>query len=153
MLSLTNVTEASADEKSNWREILNHFNKAVHIGMTATPKRDADSLDTYDYFGAPVYTYSLRQGIEDGFLAPYFVVRPILDIDVHGYTPKPGEVDVYGKILEQRKYTTSDFDRILTVEDRRKLVGSTSYRGTWKRIMRNMTKLFCSVRIQNMLRV
>jgi type I restriction enzyme, R subunit len=112
----------SANESSNWRHILNHFKKAIHIGMTATPKRDADSLDTYDYFGTPIYTYSLRQGIEDGFLSPYFVVRPILDIDINGYEPKLGELDIEGKPLEQRKYTVSDFDRILTIEERRKRV-------------------------------
>ena len=114
----------SADARSNWREILNHFKNAVHIGMTATPKRDADSLDTYDYFGLPVYTYSLRQGIEDGFLAPYFIVRPVLNIDINGYTPKLGERDNQGKLLEQRKYTVSDFDRVLNIEERRKAVAT-----------------------------
>ena len=75
----------SSDENGNWREILKYFKNAVHLGMTATPKRDADSLDTYDYFGLPIYTYSLRQGIEDGFLAPYFIVRPILDMTISDY--------------------------------------------------------------------
>jgi len=134
----------TANEQSNWREILNHFSTAVHVGMTATPKRDADSLDTYDYFGVPLYTYSLRQGIEDGFLAPYFIVRPILDIDREGYTPKHGERDNEGKLLEQRKYTISDFDRILTVEERRKRVASHLTQFLEKNNQKfNKTILFC----------
>ena len=113
-----------ATESGNWRKILDHFSNAVHIGMTATPKRDDDSKDTYDYFGTPVYTYSLKQGIEDGFLAPYMIHRVNLEIDINGYTPKPGERDLDGKILENKTYNYKDFDRILIVNERRKTVAS-----------------------------
>src|SRR2546428_1975806 len=130
-------------EESNWHDILNYFNSAVHIGMTATPRRDADSLDTYDYFGASVYEYSLKQGIEDGFLAPYFVIRPILDIDQTGYTPKLGERDNEEKLLEQRTYTVNDFDRILTVEERRKTVAQHLTEFMDKNGKYDKTILFC----------
>jgi len=112
----------SSTEGGEWRKILDYFDSAVHIGMTATPKREEDNKDTYDYFGPPVYTYSLKQGIEDGFLAPYMIHRVNLEIDIHGYTPKPGEKDLDGKPLEDRVYTYKDFDRILVVDERRKAV-------------------------------
>ena len=112
----------SSTESGDWRKILDHFSTATHIGMTATPKHDAENKDTYDYFGIPVYTYSLKQGIEDGFLAPYMIHRVNLEIDVEGYDPKPGERDLDGKLLEDKKYTYKDFDRVLTVDERRKTV-------------------------------
>ena len=112
----------SSTESGDWRKILDYFSDATHIGMTATPKHDTENKDTYDYFGLPVYTYSLRQGIEDGFLAPYMIHRINLEIDVDGYVPKPGERDLDGKLLEDKKYTYKDFDRILTVNERRKTV-------------------------------
>lgn len=111
-------------EGGEWRKILEHFNSAVHIGMTATPKRDDESKDTYDYFGNPVYSYSLKQGIEDGFLAPYMIHQVNLEIDNTGYTPEPGEKDLDGKLLEERTYTYKDFDRILKVDERRKAVAT-----------------------------
>ena len=112
----------SSTESGDWRKILEHFSGAVHVGMTATPKRDEDNKDTYDYFGQPVYTYSLKQGIEDGFLAPYMIHRVHMGIDVNGYTPYEGERDIEGKILENRTYTYKDFDRVLVVDERRKTV-------------------------------
>ena len=112
----------ASTEFGNWREILDHFSKAVHIGMTATPKHNGDNKDTYDYFGQPVYTYSLKQGIEDGYLAPYMIHRVNLDIDDEGYTPKEGEKDVNGRQLENKTYTHKDFDRTLVVEQRRRTV-------------------------------
>lgn len=112
----------SSTESGDWRKILDYFSKAVHVGMTATPKRDKADKDTYDYFGHPVYEYSLKQGIEDGFLAPYMIHRVNLDIDDVGYRPEPGERDIDGKILEDKTYTTKDFDRILIVDERRKAV-------------------------------
>ncbi len=112
----------SSSEGGEWRKILDYFNSATHIGMTATPKRDEDNKDTYDYFGMPVYTYSLKQGIEDGFLAPYLIHQVNLNIDTQGYVPKIGERDLDGKLLEQKTYTYKDFDRILIVNERRKAV-------------------------------
>lgn len=112
----------SSTEGGNWRNILEYFDSATHVGMTATPKRDDDNKDTYDYFGASVYSYSLKQGIEDGFLAPYLIHQVHLEIDRKGYTPEKGEKDLDGKPLEQKKYGVSDFDRTLKVELRRKTV-------------------------------
>ena len=112
----------SSTESGNWRKILDYFSNAIHIGMTATPKRDDENKDTYDYFGTPVYTYSLKQGIEDGFLAPYMIHRVNLEIDIQGYTPKPGEKDLNGKILADRTYSYKDFDRVLIVDERRKSI-------------------------------
>lgn len=114
----------SSTEGGEWRKILDHFNSAIHIGMTATPKREEDNKDTYDYFGPPVYSYSLKQGIEDGFLAPYIIHQVHLEIDKTGYTPKPGEKDLEGKTLEQKNYGIRDYDRILKVEERRKTVAN-----------------------------
>lgn len=111
-------------EDGNWRNILEHFSPAVHIGMTATPKHEEENKDTYDYFGSPVYTYSLKQGIEDGFLAPYMIHQIRLEIDKKGYIPEPGERDLEGKLLEQKTYTMSEFDRILKVDSRRETVAS-----------------------------
>ena len=99
----------SSTEGGSWRNILDFFASAAHIGMTATPKRKEENLDTYDYFGPPVYEYSLKQGIEDGFLAPYMIHRVNLEIDTVGYIPKPGEKDLNGKILEDKKYGYKDF--------------------------------------------
>ncbi len=134
----------SSNESGNWRKILDHFSNAIHIGMTATPKRNDESKDTYDYFGTPVYTYSLKQGIEDGFLAPYMIHRVNLEIDIQGYKPKPGEKDLDGKILEDRLYTYKDFDRILRVNERRKAVAMHLVNFLEKNNQKyNKTILFC----------
>lgn len=134
----------SATEFGSWRKILDHFSNAIHIGMTATPKRDDESKDTYDYFGTPVYTYSLKQGIDDGFLAPYMIHRVNLEIDVEGYKPKPGEKDLDGKILEDRIYGYKDFDRILIVDERRKSVAKHLVDFLEKNNQKyNKTILFC----------
>lgn len=114
----------SSTEFGDWRKILDHFTNAVHIGMTATPKYDKENKDTYDYFGHPVYTYSLKQGIEDGFLAPYMIHRVYLEIDQTGYRPKLGEYDLEGKKLEDKIYGPKDFDRTLIVDERRKAVAA-----------------------------
>ncbi len=107
----------SADEGSSWHEILEYFSSAIQIGMTATPKETKDTSNI-EYFGNPVYTYSLKQGIDDGFLAPYKVIRVNLDIDVNGYRPAPGVLDIHGKPLEDRIYGQKDFDRTLVVKER-----------------------------------
>lgn len=107
----------SARDESSWREILNYYSSAVQIGMTATPNYK-DGSNNIDYFGEPVYTYSLKQGIEDGYLAPYQVIQFHLDKDVDGWTPGEGELDDNGKEIPHRKYTLPDFDRNLILKDR-----------------------------------
>ena len=122
----------SAKEDSRWRKILEYFNEATQIGMTATPKEDKE-VSNINYFGEPVYTYSLRQGIDDGFLAPYKVVRIGLDKDLEGWRPPAGKVDVYGNEIEDREYNIKDYDRTLIIDDRTKTVAkrvSAFLRGT-----------------------
>ena len=113
----------SAKEDSKWREILEYFNNATHIGLTATPKETTE-VSNIDYFGEPIYTYSLKQGIDDGFLAPYKVVKVTLDIDAEGWRPTRGFLDKNGEPVEDRIYNRIDFDRSIVVEERRKLVAS-----------------------------
>lgn len=100
----------SVKADSSWRRILDYFSPATQLGMTATPKETKD-VSTSDYFGEPVYTYSLKQGIEDGFLAPYRVKRIHLDVDDYGFIPEAGQVDDLGQAIEQREYTQSDINR------------------------------------------
>lgn len=107
----------SAAENSAWHDILDYFSSATHIGLTATPKETKDVSTTY-YFGDPIYTYSLKQGIEDGFLAPYKVVRIDFDKDLQGYRPEKGKLDKYGNEIEDRVYNQKDFDRKLVLEQR-----------------------------------
>lgn len=107
----------SASDESSWREILEYFESASQLGMTATPLRQ-DNRDTYLYFGNPLYTYSLRQGIDDGFLAPYRVRRIVLDVDATGWRPKPGELDRYGREVPDDLYGTPDFERALALRAR-----------------------------------
>jgi len=111
----------SAAEDSAWREILDHFSSATHIGLTATPKETKD-VSNIHYFGEPVYTYSLRQGIDDGFLAPYKVVRIDIDRDLQGWRPSRGQTDKHGQVIEDRIYNQKDFDRTLILEKRTELV-------------------------------
>jgi type I restriction enzyme R subunit len=111
----------SAAEDSAWREILDYFSGANQIGMTATPK-ETRYVSNIGYFGEPAYSYSLRQGIEDGFLAPYKVVKVHIDRDVEGYRPEKGQLDREGEEVEDRIYNTKDFDRILVIDDRTCLV-------------------------------
>ncbi len=111
----------SAAEDSAWREILEYFSSATQIGLTATPKETKD-ISNIHYFGEPIYTYSLKQGIEDGFLAPYRVVRIDLDKDLEGWRPEKGKTDKYGRQIEDRIYNQKDFDRDLVLEKRTELV-------------------------------
>ncbi len=111
----------SAKENSRWRKILDYFKSATHIGMTATPKETEDVSNSH-YFGEPIYTYSLKQGIDDGFLAPYRVLRFGIDKDLEGYIPEQGKIDVYGQEIEQKVYTSKDFDRKLIIDERTKTV-------------------------------
>lgn len=114
----------SAKEASRWRRVLEYFSDATQIGMTATPKETKD-VSNLHYFGEAVYTYSLKQGIDDGFLAPYKVVRIGIDKDLHGYRPEAGKIDVYGNEIEDREYNVKDFDRNLIIDDRTKKVAQT----------------------------
>ncbi|MFO1214431.1 MAG: DEAD/DEAH box helicase family protein [Burkholderiaceae bacterium] len=113
----------SAAEDSAWRSILTYFSGAAHIGLTATPKETAD-VSNIDYFGEPIYTYSLRQGIEDGYLAPYKVIRVDLDRDTFGWRPTAGMTDKHGNVIEDRVYTGSDMNRRLVLEKRDEAVAA-----------------------------
>jgi len=111
----------SASDESNWRRILDYFTDSVHLGLTATPQRD-DNKDTYLYFGNPIYTYSLKQGIDDGFLAPYIVHRIVTEADATGWRPESGQVDAKGNVIADGVYTTTDFERTLSLLPRTKAV-------------------------------
>ncbi len=111
----------SAREDSKWREILEYFKGATHIGLTATPK-ETTKISSTEYFGDPLYTYSLKQGIDDGFLAPYKVIKVTLDIDAEGWRPPAGFMDKEGKPVEDRIYNRTDFDKHIIVEERRQVV-------------------------------
>ena len=111
----------SAAEDSAWREILEYFSSATHVGLTATPK-ETKEVSSIHYFGDPVYSYTLKQGIEDGFLAPYKVVRIDIDKDVQGWRPTKGQTDKNGQVIEDRVYNQIDMDRTLVLEKRTELV-------------------------------
>ncbi|MFH0712593.1 MAG: DEAD/DEAH box helicase family protein [Candidatus Jorgensenbacteria bacterium] len=129
-------------EDAAWREILEYYKNATQIGLTATPKETAD-ISTQTYFGEPVYTYSLRQGIEDGYLAPYKVIRVTLDRDVEGYRPTAGELDKYGNPMPDQVFGQSDFDRKIVLEERTKIVAQkiTEYLKATDRMQK--TIVFC----------
>ena len=114
----------SAAEDSAWREILEYFSSATQLGMTATPK-ETDSVSNTDYFGEPIYTYSLKEGIEDGFLAPYKVVRVDIDVDLQGWRPEKDQHDKHGALIDDRIYNQKDFDRSLVIDERTQLVAQT----------------------------
>ena len=113
----------SAKEESRWRRILEYFDseETTHIGLTATPKETKDTSNTH-YFGEPLYTYSLKQGIDDGFLAPYKVMRIGLDRDLEGYRPEKGKLDMFGNEIEDREYNVKDFDRNMILDRRTEVV-------------------------------
>ena len=113
----------SADEDSAWSEILKYFSSATHVGLTATPKETKD-ISNSDYFGEPIYTYSLKQGIEDGYLAPYKVIRIDLDKDTFGWRPTQGMTDKFGNVVKDRVYNASDMNRKLVLEKRDEVVAA-----------------------------
>jgi type I restriction enzyme, R subunit len=123
MVVIDECHRGSAAEDSAWREILDYFSGSIQIGLTATPK-ETRYVSSITYFGEPAYTYSLKRGIEDGFLAPYKVVRIDIDKDIHGWTPPPGMKDDLGQEVERREYNQKDMDRILVLNQRTKLVAS-----------------------------
>jgi type I restriction enzyme R subunit len=111
----------SAAADSAWREILEYFSSATQIGLTATP-RETDTVSNIEYFGDPIYTYSLKQGIDDGFLAPYKVIRVGINVDLEGWRPSAGQVDKDGNPVDDRLYNTRDFDRNLVIDERTRVV-------------------------------
>jgi len=133
---------SSARDDSNWHEILTYFSNATQIGMTATPKETVD-ISNITYFGEPIYTYSLKQGIEDGFLAPYKVIKIGLDKDLEGYRPEKGKLDENGFEVEDREYTVHDFDRTIVIDERTKVVAKriTEFMKSTDRMAR--TIVFC----------
>ena len=107
----------SAKDESRWRKILEYFSNATQIGLTATPK-EAAGVSNSSYFGKPIYTYSLKQGIDDGFLAPYKVIRVGIDKDLEGWRPRAGQRDVYGYEIEDREYNIKDYDKNIIIDNR-----------------------------------
>ncbi len=132
----------SAADDSAWREILEYFQSATQLGLTATPKETKDISNSH-YFGEPIYTYSLKQGIEDGFLAPYQVIRVVTNVDASGYTPEANKTDKHGKLLAQRQYTTKDFDRTLILQQRTELVAKRVWEYLSKTDPMAKTIVFC----------
>tara|TARA_A100000171_G_C2140531_1_gene155409 strand:- start:9302 stop:11671 length:2370 start_codon:yes stop_codon:yes gene_type:complete len=132
----------SASEASAWREVLDYFSSATHIGMTATPKETKD-VSNMDYYGEPVYTYSLKQGIDDGFLAPYKVVRITTSVD-DGWRPTSGLLDKYGNEIKDRIYNLKDYDRTLAIDERTEVVAKkiTEYLKATDRFAK--TIVFCT---------
>ena len=142
LLIVDEAHRGSAGVDSSWRKILEYFAPAVQLGMTATPLRD-DNRDTYDYFGEPVYTYSLRQGIQDGFLAPYQVRRIVIDIDTTGFRPFAGQLDDNDNEIPDKEYTAAQFERVLSLKQRTKAVAQhlTNYLKQTNR--QDKTIVFC----------
>lgn len=132
----------SAKKESNWRKILEYFASATQIGMTATPK-ETKYISNIDYFGEPIYTYSLKEGIEDGFLAPFKVINVMTDIG-EGWRPRKGQCDIYGNEIEDRIYTNSDYDYNIIIEDRIQQVAAeiTNYLKNTDRMAK--TIVFCA---------
>ena len=142
MIVIDECHRGSAAEDSAWREILEYFSGAIQLGMTATPK-ETKYVSNLTYFNDPVYTYSLKQGVADGFLAPYKVVRIDIDKDIHGWTPPPGMVDDLGREIEDRTYNQQDMDRILILNQRTKLVARRVMQLLKKTNPMSKTIIFC----------
>ncbi|MBM96338.1 MAG: restriction endonuclease [Oceanospirillaceae bacterium] len=132
----------SAAEDSAWRDILNYFSAATHVGLTATPK-ETDEVSNIHYFGEPIYTYSLKQGIEDGYLAPYKVVRVDFDHDLKGWRPSKGQTDKTGQLIDDRIYNQRDFDKKIVMEKRTELVAATITEFLQKTDPMQKTIVFC----------
>jgi len=132
----------SAAEDSAWREILDYFKNATQIGLTATPK-ETNKVSNIEYFGKPIYIYSLKQGIEDGFLAPYKVIRIGLNIDLEGWRPEKGKTDIYGQEVEDRQYNRKDYDRNIVINERTKIVAKKITEYLKKHNRFDKTIVFC----------
>ncbi len=133
----------SAAEDSAWREILNYFNSATHIGLTATPK-ETETVSSTEYFGEPLYTYSLKEGIQDGFLAPYKVLRVGLNVDLEGWRPEFGKTDKQGLVVEDRIYNRKDFDKNLVIDERTQMVADKVTEFLKKTNRFDKTIIFCT---------
>lgn len=132
----------SAAEDSKWREILEYFSSATQIGLTATPK-ETKEVSNIEYFADPIYTYSLKQGIDDGFLAPYKVIRVGLNVDLEGYRPEAGKLDKSGNLVEDRIYNLKDFDRNLVIDERTQAVAKRVMDFLRKTDVYSKTIIFC----------
>jgi len=132
----------SAAEDSKWREILEYFSSATQVGLTATPK-ETKEVSNIEYFGEPIYTYSLKQGIEDGFLAPYKVIRVGLNVDLEGYRPEASKQDKSGDLVEDGIYNLKDFDRTLVIDDRTQAVAKRVMEFLRKTDVYAKTIIFC----------
>jgi type I restriction enzyme, R subunit len=131
----------SARDNSNWRKILEHFNSSIQIGMTATPKETKD-ISNITYFGEPIYTYSLKSGIEDGFLAPYKIIKFNIDKD-KGWAPQEGMKDDEGKIIENREYNSKDYDKSLILENRNEIIANSVSKYLKDTDIMSKTIVFC----------
>ncbi|NOU94883.1 DEAD/DEAH box helicase [Paenibacillus sp. LMG 31456] len=132
----------SAKEDSAWRKILDYFSSATHVGCTATPIETKEA-SSQTYFGEPIYEYSLKQGIDDGFLAPYKVIRIGLDKDLEGYRPESGKVDKHGYEIEDREYNIKDYDRTLVIDDRTRVIAAKITEFLKKTYRFSKTIVFC----------
>ncbi len=143
LIVIDEAHRGSAKEDSAWREILDYFSSATHIGLTATPK-ETKEVSNIEYFGEPIYTYSLKQGIEDGFLAPYKVIRVGLNIDLNGWRPPKGFKDKFGNPVEDRIYNRTDFEKLLVIDERRKQVAKKITEFLKKHNRFDKTIVFCT---------
>ena len=132
----------SAADDSAWREILSYFSSATQIGLTATP-RETNTISNTEYFGDPIYTYSLKQGIQDGFLAPYKVLRVNVNVDVEGWRPEKGKTDKQGRKVEDRVYNQKDFDKNLVIDERTQTVARRVSEFLKKTNRYDKTIIFC----------
>jgi type I restriction enzyme R subunit len=132
----------SAAADSAWHEILAYFNSATHIGLTATPKETRE-ISNLEYFGDPIYTYSLKQGIDDGFLAPYKVIRVGINIDLEGWRPEIGKTDKHGILIRDQVYNLKDYDRNLVIDERTTRVAQRVTEFLTKTSRYDKTIIFC----------
>ncbi|MEA1954471.1 MAG: DEAD/DEAH box helicase family protein [Campylobacterota bacterium] len=142
LIVIDEAHRGSASEDSAWREILDYFASATHVGLTATPKETKEVSNT-DYFGEAVYTYSLKQGIEDGFLAPYKVLRVGLNVDLEGWRPEKNKADVHGQEIEDRQYNRKDYDKNLVIYERSEIVAKKITEYLKKHNRYDKTIVFC----------
>lgn len=142
MIVVDECHRGSAAADSAWREILDYFKNATQIGLTATP-RETNTISNIEYFGKPLYTYSLKQGIDDGFLAPYKVIRVGLNVDMEGWRPETGKLDEEGNPVEDRIYNVRDYDRNLVIDDRTRLVAKKVMEYLRKTDLFAKTIVFC----------
>ncbi|NOZ91498.1 MAG: DEAD/DEAH box helicase family protein [Epsilonproteobacteria bacterium] len=142
LIIIDEAHRGSASQDSAWREILDYFSSATQVGLTATPK-ETNEVSNIEYFGEPIYTYSLKQGIEDGFLAPYKVIKVGLDIDLEGWRPEKGKLDIHGYEIEDRQYNRKDFDKNLVIQERSETVAKKVTQYLKKHNRFDKTIVFC----------